>query len=135
SDSTITRDRAPSLLRQAPLGCAQTQCGDQGVDCAVLDADEVAGARSVGSRRAPKSALLVAGRKALRPSSDSDVEIPLAQPVFILDGIDKAHAHAYPQALQRCLVGQRAGDVAGIVEQELDLHWFGRTRIDELHVL
>ena len=72
---------------------------DQGVDCPFLMPMRLR-EPGVGSRRAPKSALLVAGRKAFRPSGDNNVKIPLAQPVFILDRIDKAHAHAYPQALQ-----------------------------------
>jgi hypothetical protein len=44
--------------------------------------------RRIGGTRTPIGPLLVPGRQGFRPSSDNDVEVPIAQSIFVLRIID-----------------------------------------------
>ena len=79
---------------------------DQLVDRGILDSDDVARPRHVGSLRAPELALLVARRKRFRPRRHDDIEIPASQPVLILRRIDGAHADVDAETFQRGLEEQ-----------------------------
>src|SRR5262245_56346379 len=57
---------------------------DHSVDRWVLDADHVERSGLVRGLRAPKAALFVAWRKRLTPRESDDVEVPIAQAIFVL---------------------------------------------------
>ena len=54
---------------------------DQRVDRGILNPDIITRSQCIGSLRAPVVALLIARRQRLRPDSDNDVEVPVAQPI------------------------------------------------------
>ena len=65
---------------------------DQPIDSRVLNADEIAAPRSVGSATAPVIALFVARRQGLRQRNTDHIVVEILDPIFVLRRIDNTNA-------------------------------------------
>ncbi len=74
---------------------------DHGVNGWILDADHVQRAGLVRRLRTPIAALFVARRQRFAPGECDDVEIPIAQPIFVLRFVDRAHRDGDAQTLDK----------------------------------
>jgi len=106
---------------------------DQGVDRGILDAGKVARTGPVRRLRSEEIALLVAGRKRLRPPIGGDIEVETAQAILVLDTIDGPNIHGDAEPLKIRLVEKQAALVTLIRGQKF--HTDGLPRgIDQLAV-
>src|SRR6516162_3220871 len=105
---------------------------DHRVDRWILDADHIERAGLVGGLRAPETALLVTGRERFAPGESDDIEVPIAQPIFVLRLVDGAHCDRDAEPLQRRLEEQEYAFETRIGGQKLDRIGFAGLYIDEL---
>ena len=84
--------------------------------------------------RAPELALLVAGRKQFDPDVDDHIEVPVPQPVLVLDVIDGPDADGNAHALQRRLEEQHDALGIRIVRQQFTVEWRAGLAVHQLVV-
>src|SRR6516162_5247148 len=111
---------------------AEDHALDQFIDGRILDANQIARARLVGSLRTPETALLIAGRERLGPGPDDDIEIPLPKPVFVLRSVDDAHVNFHARALERGFVKQDEALRRAIVDEKFANELLAGLRVDQL---
>src|SRR5690606_2241137 len=105
---------------------------DDLVDGWVLQADEVAAARIVGTGGVPVLALFVARRVGLAEAADDHVEITRAQAVDVLRNVDTANHHLDTEISQISLEWQQNTLELGLCQQEFEAH---RLAIDVEHAI
>ena len=107
----------------------------QSVHRRILDADDVARGRLVGSRRTPIIALLIARRLGLAHAEQDHVEVTVVLALVELRIVDYPHRGLDADALEILDIGQ--GDLGERIagEQDLHLHHLASLHIGELAVL